>query len=161
MLDQFLRYIDATTVSRFVRENEVAFPWLESAHVLAIAIVIGSIFVVDARLIGFQSYRRNASQIMSELLPYTWTAFIVAAVTGLLMFASDAVRYAESIFFQAKLVALSLAGLNMLLFHVTEFRRIAAWDVSLPPPLRARMAGLLSIAIWTLVIFLGRWIAFE
>lgn len=161
MLDQFLQHIEASEISMFIRENDIAFPWLESIHVLGIAIVVGSIFVVDLRLIGFGSYRRNASQIISELLPYTWAAFLVAAITGVLMFSSDAARYGESVFFQAKLAALCLAGLNMLLFHATEFRRIAEWDILMPPPRHARMAGLLSILIWTLIIFLGRWIAFE
>lgn len=161
MLDQFLSYVDGLAFSQFIRENEMAFPWIESVHVLAVAIVIGSIFIVDARLIGFRSYRQNASGVIADLLPYTWTAFALAVLTGAMMFCSDAVRYGNSQLFQAKVIALALAGANMAIFHATEFRRIANWDIALLPPRGARVAGIASIAIWTAVVFLGRWIAFE
>lgn len=161
MIDQYLSYVDGLGFSQFIRENEMAFPWLESVHVLAVAIVIGSIFVVDARLIGFRSYRQNASGVISDLLPYTWVAFILAVLTGSMMFCSDALRYGNSQIFQAKFVALALAGANMAIFHATGFRRIADWDIDLPPPAGARIAGIVSIAVWTAVVFLGRWIAFE
>jgi hypothetical protein len=161
MFDQFLSYVDGLAFSQFIRENEMAFPWIESVHVLAVAIVIGSIFIVDARLIGFRSYRQNASGVISELLPYTWTAFALAVLTGAMMFCSDAVRYGNNQLFQAKVIALALAGANMGIFHATEFRRIANWDIVLTPPSGARVAGISSIAIWTAVVFLGRWIAFE
>lgn len=161
MVDQFLSYVDGLAFSQFVRENETAFPWIESFHVLAVAIVIGSIFVVDARLIGMRSYRQNASSVISDLLPYTWAAFVVAVLTGVMMFCSDAMRYGNSQLFQAKVVALALAGANMGIFHATEFRRIADWNIDLPPPTGARVAGIMSIVTWTAVVFLGRWIAFE
>lgn len=161
MLDQFLTYVDGLAFSQFVRENEMAFPWIESFHVLAVAIVIGSIFVVDARLIGLRSYRQNASGVISDLLPYTWAAFVLAVLTGAMMFCSDAVRYGNSQLFQAKVASLALAGVNMGIFHATEFRRIVDWDVNLPPPAGARFAGIVSIAVWTSVVFLGRWIGFE
>jgi uncharacterized membrane protein len=161
MFDQFLSYVDGLAFSQFVRENEMAFPWIESFHVLAVAIVIGSIFIVDARLIGLRSYRKNASGVISDLLPYTWAAFILAVLTGAMMFCSDAVRYGNSQVFQAKVVALVLAGANMGIFHATEFRRIADWDVDITPPAGARFAGVASIAVWTSVVFLGRWIGFE
>jgi hypothetical protein len=53
-----------------------------------------------------------------------------------------------------------LAGLNMGVFHLGVFRRIAEWDTTLLPPNQARVAGFSSLALWAGVVFLGRWIAF-
>jgi len=85
---------------------------------------------------------------------------VVAVITGVLMFASNAPSYAANLEFQLKLVTIVLAGVNMAIFHSTAHRRIADWDLDLPPPAAARISGFLSLALWTVVIVLGRWIGF-
>ena len=67
----------------------------------------------------------------------------------------------NSVYFRIKVVALILAGLNAMVFHSTIDRTTAQWDTSSPPPLRARMAGILSLTLWTLVIFAGRYTAYN
>jgi hypothetical protein len=98
--------------------------------------------------------------LISELLPYTWAAFALALVTGALMFISNALSYVNNIQFLLKLLAIFAAGLNMGVFHMTAHRKIAQWDESMPPPAAARTAGIVSLALWILVIGLGRWIGF-
>lgn len=159
-LDIFLQKLNDSSVSNFIRENTSAFPWIESFHVLAIALVFGTICIVDLRLLGYQSHRRGARQLIIDLLPYTWAAFGLAVVTGALLFASNAVAYANNAQFQWKMLAIMAAGMNMAIFHVTAYRRIVDWDDMLPPPITARLAGGASLALWLLVIFLGRWIGF-
>lgn len=158
--DATLQRIYDMPISGAIRENVNAFPLLESLHVLAIAIVFGTIFIVDLRLLGFAAHRPGARQLMRELLPYTWVAFVVAAITGALMFLSNAVSYAHNTQFLAKLVIIAFAGINMAIFHSTAFRRIVEWDEMLPPPTAARVSGALSFILWVAVIFLGRWIGF-
>jgi len=159
-LDILLQQIYDSQLSAAIRENNNAFPWIESFHVLAIVAVFGTISVVDLRLLGYRSHRRGARQLIVDLLPFTWGAFALAVATGLLMFASNAVAYAHNAQFQWKMLAILAAGLNMLFFHLTAHRRIVDWDEDLPPPRAARIAGATSLALWILVIFLGRWIGF-
>jgi hypothetical protein len=159
-LDTVFQKLNDSPVSHFIRENVNAFPWIESFHVLAITLVFGTIGIVDLRLLGYQSHRRSARQLIVELLPFTWAAFAVAVVTGALLFASNAVAYSHNTQFQLKMLAIVVAGINMAVFHVTAYRRIVDWDDRLPPPLTARIAGATSLIIWLLVIFLGRWIGF-
>lgn len=159
-LDPILQQLYDSPLAATIRENTAAFPWLESIHVLAITLVFGTICIVDLRLVGYASHRRGARKLIAELLPYTWVAFAVAAVTGALLFTSNAVAYAHNAQFQWKMIAIVLAGINMAIFHMTAHRRIVEWDDALPPPMTARIAGASSLILWTLVIVFGRWIGF-
>jgi len=78
----------------------------------------------------------------------------------MLLFASNAVSYAHNTQFQFKLALIVLAGLNMAVFHLSVYRRVAEWDEQHPPPLAARPAGVISLVLWIAVIFLGRWVGF-
>ena len=159
-IDNTLQQIYDLPVSASIRESVNAFPVLESLHVLALAVVFGTILIVDLRLVGVASHRREASRLIRELLPYTWVAFVVAVLTGVGMFMSNALSYAANTYFLLKMVALVVAGLNMAWFHSTAYRRISEWDEALPPPRAARFAGFTSLFTWMVVIFLGRWIGF-
>src|ERR1700676_3276664 len=123
-LDRALAWLQTTTVATAISENEILFPWIESVHVLAIVLVVGTISIVDLRLLGFASLDLGVRRLMRDVIPYTWGAFAIAAITGSLLFSSDAVHYAHNFFFQGKLVLLALAGLNMAVFHLVAIRNI-------------------------------------
>ena len=159
-LETTLQQLYDLPLSNAIRENVNAFPVLESLHVLAVGLVFGTILIVDLRLLGMAAHRGSARRLTTELLPFTWAAFVLAAITGAGMFISNALSYAANTQFLLKLVALAVAGLNMAWFHGTTYRRIDQWDEDMPPPRAARMAGLASLITWTVVIFLGRWIGF-
>lgn len=155
-----IQVLNDSSIGTLIRESETLFPWLESIHVLTIAVVVGTIVMVDLRLIGFSAHRRSARQLIVEMLPFTWVAFTVAVVTGVLMFLSNATGYFESMPFRIKLLAIIAAGINMAYFHATAYRQIVAWDNQLPPPNAARIAGFTSLGLWVLIVFLGRWIGY-
>ena len=159
-IDTTLQTIYDLPLSAAIRENVNAFPLLESLHVLALAMVFGTILIVDLRLIGVASHRRDAARLIREFLPYTWVGFVLAVLTGLGMFMSNALSYAANTYFLLKMVGLGVAGLNMAWFHSTAYRRISEWDETMPPPRAARFAGFTSLITWMVVIFLGRWIGF-
>ncbi len=154
------QYLYDTSLAASIREGASLFPWIESIHVLAITLVVGTIAIVDLRMIGFSAHRRSADLLIKELLPYTWVAFAVAVVTGTLMFVSNAPSYWANTEFRVKLCLIVLAGLNMAFFHLTSYRKISQWDEDSPPPKLVRAAGLTSLMLWILVIFFGRWIGF-
>ncbi|MDG5493859.1 DUF6644 family protein [Niveispirillum sp. BGYR6] len=159
-LQNMLLALYESDLSLWIRQNPPVFPTLESFHVIAIALVFGTILIVDLRLIGFTAHRRSIDKLITELLPFTWGAFALAVVTGLLMFVANAPAYMNNAQFLWKMVVIAAAGINMMIFHATIYRRIADWDVTIPPPNAARTAGVLSITLWLTVIYLGRWIGF-
>lgn len=160
-IDRVLEWIETTRIASAIGENEVLFPWIESVHVLAIVLVVGTISIVDLRLLGFASLDLGVRRLMRDVIPYTWGAFAVAAITGLLLFSSDAVHYAHNFFFQGKLVLLALAGLNMAVFHLIGIRDIERWDtVTGHTPFVAKAAATISLLVWIAVVAFGREIGF-
>ena len=134
------------------------FPFLESIHVLAIGLLVGSILMVDLRLLGLAALGYAASRVTRELRPWTWGAFCVATVTGTGMFMTRASTYIEHPPFQIKLVLLLLAGANMALFQFRTFRDVEDWDSAAVTPIAARVAGATSLLLWVGVVLAGRWI---
>jgi hypothetical protein len=155
-----LKTLQETAIPSAIRENESLFPAVESIHVLAICTVIGTISIVDFRLLGLASRDRPVLELSRDVLWCTWIAFAVAAVTGGLLFSSRAVDYAGNFYFQVKLVLLALAGLNMASFHLMSGRKMCEWGAGVMPPFAARAAGAVSLLIWIGVAGFGRWIGF-
>ncbi len=128
-------------------------------HVLTAAVVFGTILIVDLRLLGFPNTHRSFTRIEHEVLRFTWGAFIISVVTGILMFAANATTYYGNTAFRLKMLALLLAGVNMAVFELVTKRRVASWDKDMTPAPAARFAGAASIVIWLAVLFIARWIA--
>lgn len=159
-IDQLLVLIEHSTLATLVREGDWWFPLAECLHVLSIVTVFGSILMMDLRLLGLASRDSAVTKLSKEVLPYTWVAFGFAVLTGTIMFASRATTYAHNTQFLLKFLFMALAATNMLAFHFGAFRRVAEWDRALPPPPATRLAGALSISLWIIVVFLGRWVGF-
>jgi len=159
-VDQVFQTLQATPWAVVIRENDILFPWIESVHVLAIVLVIGTISIVDLRLLGLASTNRTMQRVLRDVLPVTWIAFAVAATTGSLLFSSKAVDYVQNFFFDGKMILLVLAGLNMAAFHLFGTRDIERWGDIADTPAAAKFAGGFSLCIWIGVVAFGRWIGF-
>jgi uncharacterized membrane protein len=152
-----IKQVEDTGVAAWVREDNFAFPMLEAVHVCAVMLVVGSICKVDLRLLGVL-HGRGVTAVSREALPWTWGAFGVAAVSGSLLMTGQAGAYVANTQFQMKMALMAAAGLNMLLFHVFVWRQVGRWDQASTPPLAARLAGGLSLALWVGVVVAGRWV---
>lgn len=159
-LEAICAWIQALPLAKTIADSTWLFPTIESLHVIALTLVVGSIAVVDLRLLGVRAGAWRASTLTRHVLPFTWGAFVLAVVTGSLLFSSQAVTYAANAPFRAKVVLLAVAGLNMAVFHALAYRHVEHWDAAERPPVAARVAGAISLATWTGIVFLGRWIAF-
>lgn len=156
----FIQAVHDSTVGEFMRNSLWSMPVIEALHVLAIATVFGTVLIVDLRLLGWMGTRRAFTRTADELLRWTWIAFTIAAVTGVMMFTANTLSYYVNAMFRWKLVLMALAGLNMAVFHVRTLRSVASWDNLVPPPRAARLAGAVSLLVWLAVVALGRGIGF-
>jgi hypothetical protein len=159
-LQAFWQSLEASKVGDYVATSTWAFPTLETVHVIAIVTVMGSIAVMDLRLLGLTSREIRVTEVERDTLRWTWGAFIIAFVTGLLLFISKATSYTVNPYFLWKMVVIVLAGANMAAFHLITWRSVDKWDTGEPIPLGAKIAGGTSIGLWILVSFLGRAIGF-
>jgi uncharacterized membrane protein len=160
VLQQLLQALQDSAAATAIREGESLFPWIESVHVLAVTLVIGSIAIVDLRLLGLASRDRSVLQTTTLALPVTWSAFAIAVISGALMFSSNALAYSRNPFLQAKLLLIAGAGLNMAVYHLCSGRGATAWLTPAQTPTRARIAGAISLSLWIAVAACGRWIGF-
>jgi hypothetical protein len=158
-VDSMLARIQGSAVAEWMRDTNPAMQVVESLHVLAAVMVLGTVLIADVRLLGLADSHRPLSRVGAETLRLTWIAFALAVVTGSLMFTTSAHTYFGNAAFQLKALALLAAGLNMLVFQLLTARDIAAWDVGKPAG-AARIAGLVSLLLWAAVVLLGRWIGF-
>ena len=134
------------------------FPLLESIHVIAAAMVVGTILWVDLRLIGVAAVQYPITTMSRELVPWTWGAFVVATIPGIGMFITRAASHVLNPAFQSKMVLLVLAGLNMAYFHFKLYKDIAQCDSLDITSTQLKIAGSLSLFLWAGVMLAGRWI---
>ena len=160
LLTTLINWLQHTPLSVTIRESDWVFPTIECAHVIAFVVVVGTIAVIDLRLLGVASRDRRINELTAELLPVTWIAFGFAAAAGLLLFIAKPVTYTHSFFFLGKMLLLAAAGLNMAVFHRFVHPSLIADAADTKPPLAARLSGVVSLALWIAVVAFGRWIGF-
>jgi len=157
MLQEFCNWLSSTWLGMEISEKY--FPMVESIHVIGLAGVFGSIAIVDLRLLGIANRKLPITYLSNQVLPWTWRSFFLAALTGTLMFIGNASSYYSNFPFRVKVVLLILVGCNMAIFQFGTFRNVSAWDTGKPAP-GARVAGAISLLLWTGIVGFGRWIGF-
>jgi hypothetical protein len=155
------QWLQDTSISTSLRESTTVWPVLEGSHLLGMALMMAPVMMYDLRLIGVRWKSDPVSKVKWGFLPVTFFGFALMVSTGVLLLLSEPVKCYKSGYFRIKVAALILAGLNAMVFHSTIDRTTAEWDTASPPPFRARMAGVLSLTLWTAVIFAGRYTAYN
>jgi hypothetical protein len=156
----FCQWLETTRLSTALRDSVWVFDITETIHTVGIIFVAGTIMLVDLRLLGLGLKGESISEVVSRIVPRTLWGFGLMFVTGGCLFAAEAVKLYQSPAFRIKLVLLSLAGLNALIFHLTIYRQAPRWENASVAPARARLAGLLSLILWICIIAAGRAIAY-
>jgi uncharacterized protein DUF6644 len=157
---EILASLQASGIASRIRDSLYLFPLIESTHVIGLTTVFGTIAIIDLRLLGIASTRRPFTRIASDVFKWTWAAFLLTAVTGLLMFITNAGVYYHNFFFRTKMALLLLAGINMLPFELTAGRSVQRWDKETAAPLAGKTIAAVSLVLWITIIFMGRWIGF-
>jgi hypothetical protein len=159
-LKELMRWVESTEVAMTISQSRGWFPALEMIHVTATTFVFGMIAIIDLRLIGVLARGATLRALYRDVIPLTWAAFVVAAITGGLLFISQAVAYSANFAVWMKFAVLLLILINMLAFRRFVYPGIAQQDRDAPLPLAARLAGALSLAGWIAVVSSARWIAY-
>jgi hypothetical protein len=133
--------------------NEWAFPLTECFHITSFALSIGTIALVDLRLLGLAMKHQTPGQLVKDTGLWTLAGLIIVIISGLLIFSSDPLRYLYNSGFQYKIGVLVLA----IIFNYTIHNRVA---LSNPSPLTGKLVGAISLLLWVLVPFGGIWISF-
>ena len=135
----------------WLKTNPYAYPALEVVHIIGIALVFGTLWIVDLAILGkLKGFEANL--LARHVVPWTMAGFALAAVTGLTMFATNVGDLIANRAFVLKMCLLFAAGTNAAVLHGR-----GAIDGG---SIFTRWQALLSIVIWVAIIACGRWIAY-
>ena len=152
------KWLEQTPVGASVRQSLWLFPAIETVHLIGMAMLLATIGAFDLRLMGIALNGQSISVLGRRLLPLTWTAFAVQAITGFMLFSSEATHMVRNPAFRIKMLLIVLAGVQALVFHVTARRNLPARTEGLHA--QDRVAGFASLVLWIAVVAAGRWIGF-
>jgi hypothetical protein len=151
--------IEMSALGVAMRKSLWLYPTVETVHIVGLALVFGSIAVLDLRLLGL-GRAISVKRLAGHVLPWTAFGFVLVVPSGLAMFTAHASDFIGNSTFVLKICLIMAAGVNAAIFHAATFRTADAWDVDAAPPAMARLAGALSLAIWISVIACGRFLAY-
>ena len=151
--------IEMSALGVAMRQSLWLYPIVEIVHLTGIALLVGSIAMLDLRLLGI-SNSLPVRRLASHILPFTAASFLLIVPSGLAMFVAHASDFLQSEVFILKICLILAAGVNAAVFHAGVFRGAADWDVNRKPPPVARLCAALSLLLWISVIACGRLLAY-
>jgi Family of unknown function (DUF6644) len=133
---------------------EWVFPVVEAIHICGLTLLVGSVVILDLRLLGLRLRSEPVSGLAKELSPWIWLGIIIQLTTGPYLFSGDPHEYVQVAAFRNKMLFLLLA----LVFHFTVIRRATAPSADSSPLGWRRPAALVSLGLWFCVLLAGLWI---
>ena len=160
MIRGVFAWADAMPSSVWLRESLNAFPILLTSHVLSMCLFAGLVMMMDFRLAGIGNRSTSITDAQERLFPYQLVGGVVAFVTGALLFYSKPLTYFSNFYFWFKMLLLVAAFANVAYFHFKTYVTVDEWNHAPTPPKPVRMVGYVSIALWSLIIIIGRMAAY-
>jgi hypothetical protein len=160
-LRSLAEYVDMMPASIAFRESIYVSPYTTVTHVVAICFFAGLILVMDLRLLGWAFTKTPFSHLQRRLFPLQMLGMALAGITGLVLTFGDPLRFYANIFFWTKMLMIGLTGINAMAFEAITQETVPTWDTARVPPYGAKLAGAVSLFLWSAVIIAGRLIPYN
>jgi hypothetical protein len=152
----FLTWLQETEFAQFLASDPYAYPILLCLHAIGMAGVVGLVWVMSVRVLGYPKGLSPATfERMSTLA--LW-GFAINTLSGLLIFSTEATRVIVNLEFQLKMFCILFGGIAV--WMMLRAVRKADPDVTLEFPLAVKLLALLASLAWLLAIIFGRQIAY-
>lgn len=152
-----LASIEASPLAVALRDSHWIHASVATIHLVGVALLFGSIAVLDLRLLGI-GRSLSARRLSAHVLPWTLLGFVIIVPSGLALFIAHVSDYIASALFVLKMSLIFAAGCNAAVFYAAVAGGMDGWDRDAPPPWGARAAGAISIALWLATIACGRFL---
>jgi len=159
-LNAICAWIDQTPLSQAIQVTNWVVPAVQTVHILAIAVVASSALMIDLRLIGVFWADRPMKDVLSRFLPFVWWPLLILFATGAIMIVGEPARSLKNPAFQLKMTLLVAALIVTGLIQFFQRRDTKFGDLSRGPHAGAVTVAIASLALWSAIIFAGRWIAY-
>jgi hypothetical protein len=151
--------LESLPIAVAMRHDLWLYPIIEIAHIAGFVVLVGSIVVLDLRLLGL-SRGLPVTALTRHVLPWSFAALLMIVPTGLLMFIAHASDLIGNRAFQLKLLLILVAAVNAGVFHTNVYRSVRQWDKDATIPAAVRVHAAASIMLWFSVLSCGRLIAY-
>jgi hypothetical protein len=155
----FFQWLQDTSVASGIRHSLWLFPILYTLHIFGVVMLVGATSALDLRMLGLVLRDEPVPETADLLLPWAKVGFAAQVVTGTLLFAAQAADLWHNIAFLLKMAAVLLAGLNVLIFHLTSYRNVRQWPQH-STPAGAKFSAVFSLLCWFSIVAMSRLIAF-
>lgn len=156
-MKQFAEWLGSTGPSAYIQENYSWFiPAVQSIHIIAIAMIVGSVLMLNLRVLGLAGMDQTLRQTTDRFGPWLKTALLVLAVSGGALIVGEPVRELVTFSFWAKMILVVLGAAIAAYLHVQMRRAESAGGSS-----SVRALAILALIVWICVIVLGRLIAYD
>jgi hypothetical protein len=160
VIEEFCDWLSRTNVSVAFQSANWFVPLVQTVHIISIAILLTSVYVVSFRLIGVTRGGQPLSVITAKSTPWVWIALGVLLGTGILLTITEPARELLNWVFRVKmLLVLALAGI-LLIVQIRTRRHPAYWTESPTRRRAARAIGIAAVIIGAGIVTAGRWIAY-
>ena len=150
------QWFDQTAIAGLIRSSNWLFPAIEAVHIVALCVLFGAILLLNLRLFGIALRSTPVAKLARELAPWTTCGIVFMLSTGVLLFASEAIKCYQSPPFQLKMIFLALA----IAFHFTIYGKVTRSPETEHRPMSRWLAASVSLVLWFGIGFAGRAIAF-
>jgi hypothetical protein len=155
-LEPFVFWLADTAFAQWLGQSTLRIAWLLTFHLFGLTLLLGTMFILNLRLLGVIQSRKPAAQVARDLAPGLWIGLALILVSGALIFTGGAAKYYESSWFRLKMILL----LSAIFFHFTIQRTIIKRDEARISTLLAKMTAMVELLLWFSVGFSGRAIGF-
>lgn len=156
---EWLLWLKNSVLASAIRQWVWAYPLIEALHILGITLLVGSVAMLDLRLLGI-SRHVMVTDMAGHILPWSYASFRAVIFSGFLLFATDALAIALNLAFRLKLILILGAGINAIAFHWKFYPSVQRWNRGVEAPLMVRAIAIISLILWIAVITCGSLIAY-
>ena len=161
-MNQFALWLASTPPSVFIQEhNAWAIPAIQSVHIVGIALVMGSVLMIDLRILGLAWTDRTLQQTTRRFGPWLTSSLWLLLATGLLMVVGEPVRELVTFSFWLKMALVAIGAVVAVAFQRALRRHEQQWEGTLVHRPSIKALAILTFLVWVGVIFLGRLIAYD
>jgi hypothetical protein len=158
-LHSFANWLVSTQVSIALAKSSWVVPTMQTAHIVAIAVLFSSVLMVGLRVMGWAGRGETLKATVERFRPWFWGSLVVLAITGMILIVTEPPRQLLAISFWLKMSTLAIAIAIAVLFLRSIDRNAACWEGAARP--QTKVFGIVTFCVWCLVVFLGRFIAFD
>src|SRR5713226_8189848 len=153
------QWLANTSISDAIQRALWLIPLLQTVHILAIAMVLSSVAMIDLRILGI-GRSQSMVQAARRFVPWIWTGLVLLAVTGILLIVGEPKRSLPNPAFQLKMLMLAIAIAGALAFRASLRPDTTFWTRSSNAGRLTNALAILAFLLWCAIAVAGRWIAY-